>query len=456
MRPVHLLITAVPAIIGQAQIPVKTTVNFTKMRSDLEFAGRIFEELKNAHIASGKTEVSFLMDVPMFLKAFEKDLKGRSDEREARLLLELWLSVGNLGNPSQMPVVKKLAENVIKEIPASYEGWTLEPEWCPKILTILLGKSSEPYMREMKEKGHPEVRMYLRLSEVETLINQGKGEEAKVMAAQFRKEFATVTSFATAKARVDAAIKKVELRTTALAPGQPAPDFTVASLDDPKVTFTKGSFQGKYLLLDFWGTWCTWCVKELPTTHKLYEIYKGKGLEILSLAVNDPSPETVQKFRQKPSYPMPWKHAFLAGSRDPNMLAQPMMVAYAVETFPTLFLIGPDGKILATTDELRGEKLGETLAKHMGVSENPTPAAASPDAGQGGATDPDMAKLPAKMREGAEKMVAEIEKETDVAKLKTDLAQMEGLVGQMPEEAKPIFEFGCKKMRARIKKLEGK
>jgi thiol-disulfide isomerase/thioredoxin len=146
----------------------------------------------------------------------------------------------------------------------------------------------------------------------------------------------------------------------ATAVGQPAPEFKLAELDHPETTLTKASFKGKYLLVDFWGTWCGWCVAELPNTHKAYATYRGKGLEILSLA-SDKSPEDVRKFRQKPGMPMPWRHAFIGTGKD----LDPVVKAYGVSGFPSLFLIGPDGTVLARGMDLRMEAFEKTLAKFL-------------------------------------------------------------------------------------------
>jgi thiol-disulfide isomerase/thioredoxin len=144
------------------------------------------------------------------------------------------------------------------------------------------------------------------------------------------------------------------------APGQKMPDFRLPSLEDPKVVHTQESFRGRHLLIDFWATWCGPCVSELPGLHKSYEAYKGRGLEVLSLSL-DRSPEAIATFRGSQKLPMPWKHAFLEGGMN-----HPLCQTLQVKGIPRLFLLGPDGTILATEDSLRGEALKHTLEGILG------------------------------------------------------------------------------------------
>lgn len=244
-----------------------------------------------------------------------------------------------------------LIPSILKEVAPSSRAWKLAQEILP-YLPEFMGAAAEPYIQQMCEKGIPEVRASFQAAVVGDLLETGKLDEAKALVAKLEKEFPGDSSVKEAQENLAA-----ELLT---AVGIAAPDFSLASLDNPKETFTTATFKGKYLLVDFWGTWCGWCVKELPTTHKVYAKFKDKGLEILSLA-SDKSPETVMDFRKKPNTPMPWKHAFLG--RGENV--DPVLKAYGVKGFPTLFLIGPDGKILAKGLDLREEGLEKTLSKFM-------------------------------------------------------------------------------------------
>ncbi len=66
-----------------------------------------------------------------------------------------------------------------------------------------------------------------------------------------------------------------------LQPGQLAPDFTLLKPDSS--TFKLSSLRGKYVLLDFWASWCVPCRKAIPHWKELYAKYQPKGFEILGI-----------------------------------------------------------------------------------------------------------------------------------------------------------------------------
>lgn len=147
-------------------------------------------------------------------------------------------------------------------------------------------------------------------------------------------------------------------------PGQKAPAFSVPDLDRPGTTLTLETFRGRPVLLEFWATWCPYCVADLPTVHRVHGLYQDR-LDILSFSL-DKRPEDVAAFR-KTKHPMPWRHAFL-----PGMKAHPVAEAYGAAGIPKYVLVGPDGTILAAGSELRGERLELTLARLLA----PNPAEA--------------------------------------------------------------------------------
>ncbi len=93
--------------------------------------------------------------------------------------------------------------------------------------------------------------------------------------------------------------------------------------------------------------------------HKAHDRFEDHGLVILSLSF-DQKPEDVEQYR-KGEWTMPWLHSLVEGGFE-----GPLVESFDVWTLPKPILIGPDGTILATGGELRGDRLEVTLARHLG------------------------------------------------------------------------------------------
>ena len=136
--------------------------------------------------------------------------------------------------------------------------------------------------------------------------------------------------------------------------GNVAPDFTLKSIDGKNISLS--SLKGKVVVLDFWGSWCGWCIKGMPDMKKYYEKYNGK-LEILGVDCND----TEEKWKAAvEKHQLPWKHVYNPRSN------REVLTKYAVSGFPTKVLVDPKGnivKLLAGEDPAFYQLLDEVLAK---------------------------------------------------------------------------------------------
>ena len=122
-----------------------------------------------------------------------------------------------------------------------------------------------------------------------------------------------------------------------VAPGKMAPAFTLKTPEGADLSLA--SLRGKYLILDFWGSWCGWCIKGFPDMKKYYEKYKSK-LEILGVDCRD----TQDKWKAAiAKYELPWKHVY-------NPDNSSLTAEYAIEGYPTKVIIDPDGKIVKTIE----------------------------------------------------------------------------------------------------------
>lgn len=139
----------------------------------------------------------------------------------------------------------------------------------------------------------------------------------------------------------------------AVAPGQPAPDFTLQQQDGS--AFTLSGLKGKYVLVDFWASWCGPCRASVPDLKELYGKYKGKGLEIVGVT-NDSNKENWLKAIEEDK--TEWIHVI----DEFPVKNRPARVAtlYAIPYLPSYYLIGPDGVMIGRMEkpELK-EKLKE-------------------------------------------------------------------------------------------------
>lgn len=130
--------------------------------------------------------------------------------------------------------------------------------------------------------------------------------------------------------------------------GTPLPDLTVADLGGATLRFA--DLKGKYVLVDFWATWCAPCTAELPRIQAAYAKYRGKGFEVVGVSL-DESREAVAEFVRARG--LPWRQVHNATSNGD------LVEAFGVRNIPASFLIDPSGRIIRL--DLRGGALDRTL-----------------------------------------------------------------------------------------------
>ncbi|WP_455667929.1 redoxin domain-containing protein [Phocaeicola sp.] len=133
--------------------------------------------------------------------------------------------------------------------------------------------------------------------------------------------------------------------------GSVAPDFTLPDVEGNPVSLS--SLRGKYVLIDFWASWCPDCRKENPNIVAAWEKFKNKNFTILGVSLDrkkEPWLAAIEKDQ------LTWTHV-----SDLKDWKSDAAVAYAIRWIPMNFLLDPDGVILATG--LEGEALHQKLAE---------------------------------------------------------------------------------------------
>ncbi len=144
-------------------------------------------------------------------------------------------------------------------------------------------------------------------------------------------------------------LEDFEKSQAATAEGAVAPDFTLKSVDGADVSLS--DFRGKYVLIDFWASWCGPCRQENPNVVKAYKAFNAKGFEVLSVSV-DRDQEAWKKAIEEDG--LSWTQVL---ANEESGVAQ----KYGIQNIPTTFLLDKEGKIVAKN--LRGEALENKLAE---------------------------------------------------------------------------------------------
>lgn len=116
--------------------------------------------------------------------------------------------------------------------------------------------------------------------------------------------------------------------------------------------------EGKYLLIDFWASWCKPCRVEHPHLRKAYERYGGTSFEIVSISIDKPASRSKWLKAIEDDQVGEWIHLLNVETPEENVIPK-----YNFSSIPYNILVAPDGKVLAT--RLRGTKLLEVLDGYL-------------------------------------------------------------------------------------------
>jgi peroxiredoxin len=173
-------------------------------------------------------------------------------------------------------------------------------------------------------------------------------EEVSTMVNGIAAKYPAHTGVATVKRSLDEQLQKSQGLV-----GKQAPEFALPDVNGKEIKLS--SFRGKYLLIDFWASWCKPCRIENPNVVKAYGKYRNKNFEILGVSLDRPG--------GKDEWIKAIKHDNLSWPQvsDLSFWDSPVVPLYGVEGIPFNVLLDPQGKVIS--QGLHGEQLEAKLSE---------------------------------------------------------------------------------------------
>lgn len=149
-----------------------------------------------------------------------------------------------------------------------------------------------------------------------------------------------------------------QLETLEVESGTKTLDMKFTAIDGTIIDLTK--MRGKVILIDFWASWCSPCIAEIPHLKAMYDKYRNQGFEVIGIAMDEESAKKrVQEILKKNKALWPQRFEGKGFNGDSYGLL------YGINSLPTVWLIDKEGKIVDSN--ARGEKLEPLIRKYLGL-----------------------------------------------------------------------------------------
>ena len=150
--------------------------------------------------------------------------------------------------------------------------------------------------------------------------------------------------------------KEAEMAT---AEGKPFVDFAGKTPEGAPVKLSDYVGKGKWVLTDFWASWCGPCMGEIPNIKKVYEDFEGDDFMVLGVAVWETNGDNTASANRMEEKEMKWHQIFVGDDKTPTD-------SYGIVGIPTMILFAPDGTIYKRGEVLRGSSMYTTVAEALG------------------------------------------------------------------------------------------
>lgn len=334
---------------------------------DMDRTSRITD---SAQIRNGSFVFKGTLNEPTFAAISDGNLMSMNNPNAVRVCLDkgnmaISLKWGDFRNykltGSQMNDEMLSYENAVKPLSMQMEelGGKLHAE-KDSVKAAKIEEQLEPLRKQYKDmtfdyiKSHPDsyVSSYLLSTEMGN-IDREQAEEYYNLLSERVKNGSNAANV----------LKQINIL-KGIAPGSVAPEFSSIDINGKKLALS--DFRGKYVIVDFWASWCVPCRQSNPHLKELYAKYHDKGLDVICISDDDSNPGKWRAAVEKDGIQM--FHHILRGFKVlPGMMfdrTNDISDKYAVHSIPTKFLIDKEGKIVGKFDT---EELTNKLREIFGL-----------------------------------------------------------------------------------------